>query len=243
MVRPVGSMASEGRGIILELVAVRVLVLLFSVVVHEVAHGWVAYRLGDPTAFEKGRLTLNPIPHIDPVGSIIVPALLSMTGTIIMGWAKPVPVHPGRLNNPHNDHPKVAAAGPLSNLLLALVFALALGVSVGVSGVPAGGADTPTLSRFLFTMFQTGILINVVLALFNLLPLPPLDGSWILSRFLPPDARAWYENLRRYGMLIVVGFLLIIRYTAFGGVMMNGIFAVARPYFSLAETVARALGA
>lgn len=228
---------------ILELMAVRVLVLLFSVVVHEVAHGWVAFRLGDPTAYEQGRLTLNPLPHIDPVGSIIVPALLAMTGTIMLGWAKPVPVHPGRLNNPHNDHPKVAAAGPLSNLLLAVLFAVALGATVGIGGMPAGNGGPPTLTKFLFTMFQTGVFINVVLALFNLIPLPPLDGSWILSRFLPPEARAWYENLRRYGMLIVVGFLLLMRYTAMGGVISSGIFAVASPYFRLAESVARALGA
>ena len=226
----------------MELVAIRVLVLLFSVVVHEVAHGWTAYRLGDPTAYERGRLTLNPIPHIDPVGSIIVPALLSMTGTIMMGWAKPVPVHVGRLNNPANDHPKVAAAGPLSNLILAFLFALALGINVGVAGVPAGAHGEPTISRFLFTMFQTGIMINVVLALFNLIPVPPLDGSWILSRFLPPAARVHYENLRRYGMLIVVGFLLLMRYTAFGGLLSAGIMAVASPYFRLAQSVALAVG-
>ncbi len=226
----------------MELIAVRVLVLLFSVVVHEVAHGWVAYRLGDSTAYEKGRLTLNPIPHIDPVGSIIVPALLSMTGTIMLGWAKPVPVNPGRLNNPRDDHPKVAAAGPLSNLLLAVVFALALGVSVGLTGMPAAHGGPPTLGRFLYTMFETGIFINVVLALFNLLPLPPLDGSWILSRFLPPEARARYENLRRYGMFIVVGFLLLIRYTAFGDVLSSGVFAAVRPYFQLAQLVANSIG-
>lgn len=226
----------------MELVAVRVLVLLFSVVVHEVAHGWVAFRLGDSTAHDQGRLTLNPLPHIDPVGSIIVPALLSMTGTIMLGWAKPVPVHPGRLHDPHNDHPKVAAAGPISNLLLALVFAVALGVTVGLGGVPVTQDGPPTLTRFLFAMFQTGIVINVVLALFNLIPLPPLDGSWILSRFLPPDARAWYENMRRYGMLIVVGFLLLMRYTGLGDLLNGGIFAVATPYFHLAESVARAMG-
>ena len=96
----------------LELIAVQILVLVFSVVVHEVAHGWTAWQLGDPTAHEAGRLTLNPLPHIDPVGSIVVPLILSLTGGIMFGWAKPVPVHPGRLNNPMDDHPKVAAAGP-----------------------------------------------------------------------------------------------------------------------------------
>lgn len=247
LVGPAGPISGRQRRLKLELVAIRVLVLLFSVVVHEVAHGWTAYRLGDPTAYERGRLTLNPIPHIDPVGSIIVPALLSMTGTIIMGWAKPVPVHVGRLNNPDNDHPKVAAAGPLSNLILAFVFAVLLGVSVGIGGVPVGaghGAQAePSLNKFLFTMFQTGVVINVVLALFNLMPLPPLDGSWILSRFLPPPARARYENLRRYGMLIVVGFLLLVRYTGVGNLLTAGIMAVATPYFQVAQGVARALGA
>ncbi len=230
----------------MELVAIRVLVLLFSVVVHEVAHGWTAYRLGDSTAHDQGRLTMNPLPHIDPIGSIIVPALLSMTGTIMMGWAKPVPVNVGRLNNPRNDHPKVAAAGPISNLILALVFALLLGVTVGLWGMPPGamhgGHGEPTLNQFLFTMFQTGVIINVVLAMFNLLPLPPLDGSWILSRFLPPEARARYENLRRYGMFIVIGFLVLLRYTALGTMVNTGIWAVATPYFNLAENVARSLG-
>ncbi len=227
----------------MELVAIRVLVLLFSVVVHEVAHGWTAYRLGDPTAYERGRLTLNPIPHIDPVGSIIVPALLALTGTIIFGWAKPVPVHPGRLNNPQNDHPKVAVAGPVSNLILAFLFALALGVTVGIGGMPGGHGSEPALNRFLFNLFQFGVMINVVLALFNLLPLPPLDGSWILSRFLPAEMRARYENLRRYGMLIVVGFLLLMRYTVFGDVMLGGVMNVAGLYFKLTENVAIALGA
>ena len=224
------------------MIVVNVLVLVFSVVVHEVAHGWAAWRLGDPTAYEQGRLTLNPIPHIDPIGSIVVPVLLSLTGGIMFGWAKPVPVHAGRLNHPDNDHPKVAAAGPASNLLLAVFFALILGVTVGVAGFPQPG-DGPTLGRFFFSMGQTGIMLNVLLALFNLVPLPPLDGSWILSRFLPPAPRARYENLRRYGMLLVVGFLVLMRYTPVGGVMTGALFAAANPYFKLAQGIATALGA
>jgi Zn-dependent protease len=230
----------------LELIAVQVLVLVFSVVVHEVAHGWTAWKLGDGTAQEAGRLTLNPLPHIDPLGSIVVPLVLSFTGGIMFGWAKPVPVHPGRLNNPMDDHPKVAAAGPASNLLLALVFAVLLGVTVGIGGIPvpgAGGQSEPSLQKFLFTMFQTGVIINVVLAVFNLLPLPPLDGSWILSRFLPPEARANYENLRRYGMLIVIGFLLLVRYTQVGALFSGAIYAVINPFLDIAEAVARMTGA
>ncbi len=226
----------------MELVAVQILVLVFSVVVHEVAHGWVAWKLGDNTAHDAGRLTLNPLPHIDPVGSIVVPLILSFTGGFMFGWAKPVPVHPGRLNNPMNDHPKVAAAGPISNLLLAMVFAVLLGLTVAIGGYPAsmhGGHGEPSLMKFLLTMFETGVMINVVLAMFNLLPLPPLDGSWILSRFLPPEARANYENLRRYGMLIVIGFLMLVRYTPVGALFWSAIMAVINPFFQIAETVAR----
>jgi Zn-dependent protease len=230
----------------LELIVVQVLVLVFSVVVHEVAHGWTAWKLGDPTAHDAGRLTFNPIPHIDPVGSILVPLVLSFTGGIMFGWARPVPVHPGRLNNPMNDHPKVAAAGPISNLLLALVFAVLLGLTVGIGGFPVhgpGGQNEPSLQKFLFTMFQTGVMINVVLAVFNLLPLPPLDGSWILSRFLPSEARANYENLRRYGMLIVIGFLVLVRYTPLGALFSSAIMGVINPFLDLAEKVARMSGA
>jgi Zn-dependent protease len=221
----------------LELMAVKVLVLVFSIVVHEIAHGWAALRLGDDTAYRMGRLTLNPLPHIDPFGSIVVPIVLSLSAGIPFGWAKPVPVHVGRLNNPHDDHPKVAAAGPASNLLLALVFAVLLGITVAVGGLPSRGAE-PSLGMFLVTMFQTGIMINVVLAVFNLVPLPPLDGSWIVSRFLPPEPRANYENLRRYGMMIVFGFILAINLTPLGRIFSSALMAVAGPYFSLAQTIA-----
>ncbi len=230
----------------MELIAVQVLVLVFSVVVHEVAHGWTAWKLGDNTAHEAGRLTLNPLPHIDPVGSIVVPLVLSFTGGIMFGWAKPVPVNPGRLNNPMDDYPKVAAAGPVSNLLLALVFAVLLGLTVGIGGYPLAGPSgqsEPSVQRFLFTMFQTGVMINVILAVFNLLPLPPLDGSWILSRFLPREARANFENLRRYGMLIVIGFLVLVRYTPVGAFFFSAIMAVVDPFLGIAESVARMTGA
>ncbi|MCK9995554.1 MAG: site-2 protease family protein [Candidatus Krumholzibacteria bacterium] len=226
---------------------IQVLVLVFSVVVHEVAHGYTAWKLGDNTAHDAGRLTLNPLPHIDPVGSILVPLVLAVTGSGFMfGWARPVPVNPGRLNNPMNDHSKVAAAGPISNLLLALVFAVLLGLVIAIGGFPVsvpGGHPEPSLHSFLFTMFQFGVVINVVLAVFNLLPLPPLDGSWILSRFLPREARANYENLRRYGMMIVIGFLMLVRYTPVGSLFSTAIYTVINPFFRLAETVAHLGGA
>lgn len=223
----------------MEMVAIRVLVLVFSVVFHEVAHGWAALRLGDTTARDMGRLTLNPLPHVDPVGSVVVPLLLSLTGSFMMGWAKPVPVHVGRLRHPWNDHPKVAAAGPASNLLLALVSAVLLGATANVAArLPAGHAGAAP-AEFLLLVWQTGIIVNVVLAVFNLIPLPPLDGSWILTRFLPPHLRDGYENLRNYGMLVVVGFLLVMHYTPAGDWLQVGMTAVASPFFSLAIALAR----
>lgn len=226
----------------MEMVAIRILVLVFSVVFHEVAHGWAALKLGDTTARDQGRLTLNPLPHVDPLGSVILPALLSLTGSIMMGWARPVPVHPGRLRQPWNDYPKVAAAGPASNLLLALAFSVLLGLTAAAAAHLPPGRQTAAVAEFLLLVWQTGIVINVVLAVFNLIPLPPLDGSWILSRFLPDNLRGGYERLRQYGMLVVVGFLLLMHYTPAGDYLQVGMTAVATPFFDLAIALAH-LGA
>jgi Zn-dependent protease len=223
-------------------VLIQVLVVVFSVVFHEVAHGWMALKLGDTTARDQGRLTLNPLPHIDPIGSVIVPALLAITSSFMMGWARPVPVNTGRLRQPWNDYPKVAAAGPLSNLLLALVSAILLGLTAIAYGrFPDGHAALEPL-KFLVRVWQFGIVVNVALAVFNLIPLPPLDGSWILSRLLPPSLRASYENLRRYGMLLVVGFLLLMHYTPAGALFGRAMQAVISPFLALALALAK-LGA
>ena len=205
-----------------EMIAIRILVLVFSVVVHEVAHGWMALKLGDSTAKDAGRLTLNPLPHIDPMGSIILPLILASTGASIMfAWAKPVPVRVDRLHDPANDHAKVAAAGPASNLLMALVSAILLGIVILVASHTLTDDSTIVSQKnsplyFMVHVLETGIMLNVALALFNLLPLPPLDGSWILSRFLPVPLRRRYEGLSRYGMFLVIGFLILMRYTVVG---------------------------
>lgn len=225
-------------------IGIQILVLVFSVVFHEVAHGWTAWKFGDPTARDAGRLTLNPIPHIDPLGSIVLPLILALSGSpIMLGWAKPVPVRVGLLDDPQKDHPKVAAAGPLSNLLLALVSAVALGIVAVVANLVLGGvgvarlkADSPI--SFFALLFQTGIFLNVVLAVFNLIPLPPLDGSWIVTRLLPANLRWRYENLRRFGFLLVIGFLLLVQYTPLGRYFMWLIFAVAGFFFGIAHHVA-----
>lgn len=215
-----------------------VLVLIFSIVVHEVAHGWTAWKLGDDTAYRMGRLTLNPIPHIDPMGSILVPLIMSQTLGVPFGWAKPVPVNPGRLNDPMNDHPKVAAAGPASNILLALIFAVLLGVERALWGAPPGGPHgEPSLHLFVDLLFQGGVRVNVILAMFNLVPIPPLDGSWILSRFLPPEARANYENLRSKGMIVFLGFILVLNFTPIGPLFWGASDMVAGKFFEISNTL------
>lgn len=232
----------------MELIAIRIVVLVFSIVFHEVAHGWAAMKLGDPTAKDAGRLTMNPLPHIDPMGSIVLPLILAVTGSpFLFGWAKPVPVRVGLLNDPENDHPKVAAAGPASNLLLALISAVALGV---VALVANSMISPEVLARqesnsplyFLVHLFQTAIMLNVVLAIFNLMPLPPLDGSWIVSRLLPAQYRWRYENLRRYGFMLVIGFLMLVKYTSAGKLFMWLIFSVAGLFLNLANNIAGLLG-
>ena len=174
--------------------------LLFAVIAHEVAHGYVAFRCGDPTAKLAGRLTFNPVPHIDLFGTIIFPALLLLTNApFLIGWAKPVPVNPSYFKNPSRDHLYVSLAGACTNLLLALVCTIVLGMLVLVLG-SANGA--------LGIMLQYGIAINVILAVFNLLPRPPLDGSWVLYHVLPPDLAESYRRIFPYGFIILIVLLM-----------------------------------
>ena len=174
-------------------------VLLFSVVFHEVSHGWVAERCGDPTARFMGRLTLNPVPHIDLWGSILLPGILVLTHSpILFGYAKPVPVDQRNLRRPRIDGILVAIAGPFSNVFLALVCAVLLGLEAPFLGM--GHA----LSRLLVIGMGT----NVMLALFNLLPVPPLDGSWLLEHTLRGAAYNAYRAVRPYGILILLGIML-----------------------------------
>jgi Zn-dependent protease len=169
-------------------------VCLLSVVVHECAHGLAALWCGDPTARERGRLTLNPLPHVDPIGSLLVPAALLLThAPVLFGWAKPVPINGANLRDPRNDPVKVALAGPGSNFLLALAFALLARLA------PAAGFWAP-----LKAMGYAGVLWNCGLGLFNLIPIPPLDGSWVLMRFLPLRHVIALHQFRLLGMMLVV---------------------------------------
>lgn len=191
-------------------IAVWILPVIFAITVHEVAHGWVAKKRGDPTAFMLGRLTLNPIKHIDLLGTIILPGLLLISGTgFIFGWAKPVPVDTRNFKNPKKDMAIVAVAGPISNLLMALGWALVirLGVVIGVEAV----------SLPLIYAGVAGISINLVLALINLIPIPPLDGSRIMTAILP-NKWAWhYNRLERFGFII----LMVLLYTNILGYLLN----------------------
>lgn len=180
-------------------------VFVFSVVVHENAHGMAAERFGDPTARALGRITMNPIPHIDPIGSILIPLTAYLTGGLFFGWAKPVPVNTANLRNPVVHNAYVAAAGPASNLILAFLGAV-LWIIVGLAfkHIPGLRENGERTLLFFITLCQSLIVMNCVLAIFNLLPIPPLDGHWILIRFLPPGPREAIASIGRFGFLILI---------------------------------------
>ena len=173
-------------------------ILFFSIILHEYAHGYIACRNGDDTSYVLGRLTFNPLKHIDIMGSVIVPLFCIMSGLPLFGWAKPVPVNPYNLNNTRNDMAKVAFAGPAANLILVLISVLALKLTVMFA---------PGLT-LLMSVLVYSIAINLILALFNLMPIPPLDGSKIVARFLPPQTANKYMRFERYGMIVVIILIL-----------------------------------
>ena len=181
-------------------------VLLFSVVVHEVAHAWQALREGDTTARDLGRITLNPVPHLDPVGSLLVPLLLYfLPGDFLFGWAKPVPVNPRNYRNYRAGDIRVSLAGIVSNLCLVVMFALLLAALTAVQGVSFFSGE---IGVNLVTIATYGIFINLILAYFNLIPIPPLDGSHVLYHLLPPAVGARYREMGRYGVTLL--FLTVV---------------------------------
>lgn len=174
-----------------------IIVLVFSVIIHEISHGYVALRLGDTTARDQGRLTLNPVKHLDPFGSVLLPLLLYFAQLPIIGWAKPVPYDPRFLKNPKRSAGLIALAGPVSNLLLATIFAVFVRVLAGMSGF----SDT-VLQLFYF--FNIIIQINIALAFFNLIPIPPLDGSGVLFSLLPHRFSRFEMLMRQYGFFVLL---------------------------------------
>lgn len=196
-----------------------IVVLILSIVVHEFSHGWMANHLGDPTAKHMGRLTLNPIPHIDLMGSIIIPLLLLISNTgFIIGWAKPVPYNPYNLRDQKNGEMLVALAGPASNLLLALIFGIIIRILL-IQGV--------AINSSIVIFFGIIVLYNILLAIFNLVPIPPLDGSKILFHFLPYSMHSVREIMERNGILFLLlfiffGFRLIIPVMLYLFVLVTG---------------------
>lgn len=205
------------------LVAISLVPALLGIILHEIAHGWVARRCGDRTAEAMGRLTLNPIPHIDPMG-LAVFGLTSLTGSFVFGWAKPVPVDPRNFRHPRRDMMLVALAGPITNFLLAALFGLALLATLYF--LPYGHWKSQAWYSFTLSSLQAGVIINFGLGWLNLLPIPPLDGSKILAYFLPANLAWRYMKIDRYGFLIlllllatgILGMVLgpLVRWSAIG---------------------------
>ena len=185
-----------------------VAILIFSIVVHEVAHAWQARREGDDTADKLGRITLNPLPHLDPMGSFIVPAVLYFSGSgFLFGWARPVPVVKANYREPVAGDIRVSLAGIVSNLVLAVLCTLFMAVLVKADAVvgPLGAfGDT------VYDALNYGILINLILAFFNLLPIPPLDGSHVMAHLLPDALRRPYERVSEWGILVLIGIMYLV---------------------------------
>ena len=179
-----------------------VIPVIFAVTLHEVAHGWVASRFGDQTARSMGRLTLNPIKHIDPVGTIVVPTIMYFASGFIFGWARPVPVNWRNLGHPRRDMALVAIAGPVANLLMLIFWAISAKI------IMLSGIDSNYMTQLLLIMCSIGITINIVLMILNLFPLLPLDGGRVLTAMLPPNLAIPFSRLEPYGLIILV--LLLI---------------------------------
>ena len=216
-------------------VSVWVLPVLFAVTFHEAAHGWVAWRLGDDTAYTQGRVSFNPLRHIDPFGTVLMPAMLLLLsgGRFMFGFAKPVPVNFHRLNNPRRDMAVVAAAGPGINFAMALVAAFLI--------VPAAGLPG-TLGAWSAQNLANAVWINILLAIFNLLPLPPLDGGRIAVSVLPNSLAIPLQGLERYGLVIVLGLVFLLPFVGaqagldlnvFGWLVVEPARAIERMFLTL----------
>ncbi len=197
---------------LIQKICVWALPVLFAITIHEAAHGWAAYKLGDPTAKLLGRVSVNPLVHLDPIGSILVPLLLGLSTQfqMVFGWAKPVPITYENLKNKRRDVILVALAGPVSNLLMALFWGLCLKLS-------SGSASTSSLFQFLAYSSIAGVAINLIIFSLNMLPIPPLDGSKVVSSLLPRKYAYHYDKLEPYGFII----LLVLMWTQILGSILK----------------------
>lgn len=205
-------------------------ILLFSVVVHEVAHGWTALRLGDPTARDLGRLTFNPIPHLDFIGSIAIPLLsLLSAGSIFIAWAKPVPINPMYFQDRRRGDLLVSAAGPISNLVVAAFCAVCYVLSVRLIGPMENVTEglSTQAATFVIHMFGAGITLNIFLAVFNLIPVPPLDGSHVLAAFLPTRTAERFQQIGFFGIIVVI---MLMRLPMFRNIIYAIVLFLEIPY-------------
>lgn len=217
--------------------AILVPCLIIAIVFHEVAHGLAALALGDPTAREQRRLSLNPLRHVDPVGTLLVPGALALVGGPVFGWAKPVPVNAQRLDNPRYGMMAVAAAGPATNLVLALVAAIVLGVLAGL-----GIGQETVAAGIAGSLLTTFILINLFLAFFNLLPIPPFDGSHIVGGLLPRSMAMQWQKLQQVGMVLLVVLIAATwafpQFTLVEHTVLPPVMWLEERYFALANWIA-----
>jgi Zn-dependent protease len=209
-------------------IVIQLFILLFAITVHEAAHGWAANKMGDPTAYNLGRVSLNPLAHIDPIGTVLLPVMLALVRLPAFGWAKPVPVNPFNLRNPRRDNIWISFAGPAANCLVAAASILVLlvlkflnpGVDQFLKIIVRTLFKNPEILRAalphglyplqgLALILYFAVLINIYLAIFNLIPIPPLDGSGILLGLLPDEAAQKYDRLRPFGFILVLGIIYL----------------------------------
>ena len=189
-------------------IAIQLLVILLALSVHESAHGWMAERFGDPTARMQGRITLNPIAHIDPIGTVVFPLMLALMGAPVFGWAKPVMVNPHNLRNPRKDGIYIAAAGPISNIIMA-IGGIVVFIILKQTGIVGSIYVTSRSAEAITILLLNLILINIFLAIFNLLPIPPLDGSRILEGILEGEALRTFKKIEPYGFMILIAVIYL----------------------------------
>ena len=211
-------------------IVIMIPILLFSIICHEIGHGYAAYKGGDDTAKLAGRITFNPIPHIDPIGSIAIPLLSYISaGSVFIAWAKPVPINPANFRNFRRDDILVSLVGPFSNLLVAFCCAVFYVLLDRLFG-PLASMESNfqrEITAFFIHMFAAGITLNIFLAVFNLIPVPPLDGSHVLSALLPPELGERYRQIGFFGILLVI---LLMRLDPVRNFILTVVMTVRIPY-------------
>lgn len=213
-------------GSLIQLICIAAIPLIFAITLHEAAHGFIASKLGDQTASIQGRVSLNPLRHIDPFGTVILPLIMLTFGGFLFGWAKPVPISWKHLRNPRRDMALVAIAGPGANLLMAFMWAVIAKISHMFFVNPSMHEAMHSTALFVHLTSRFGIMINCVLLVINLIPIPPLDGSRVISSLLPPATAIKYERLERHGLWIFLALILFLYLTNTLGIIYGPIYGL-----------------